>query len=96
MFSYVAKKKYHTTYMLDSNKVGADEREVADLTECANNTRVVNSRDKNGQEVSQEGGLFLKVECQRLIVTTVDVSQWAVLRIQKLTSRHWRPAQSRP
>jgi hypothetical protein len=44
MFSYVAKNKYHTTYKLDSNKVGADEREVVDLTECANNTRVVNSR----------------------------------------------------
>jgi hypothetical protein len=59
--------------MLDGNEIRADKGDVVDLAEGANNTRVVNSRDKDSQEVSQEGRLFLEVECQSFIVTTADI-----------------------
>jgi hypothetical protein len=37
---------------------------VVDLTESADHPRMVNSRNKNSQEVCQEGRLFLEVERQ--------------------------------
>lgn len=38
--------------MLDSDEVGADQRDVIDLPERTNNTSVINARNKNSQQVS--------------------------------------------
>lgn len=48
---------------------------MINLPECANNTAVVNSRDKDGEEISQESGLLLKVECQSFVVTVYKI-EW--------------------
>jgi hypothetical protein len=37
--------------MLNSDEIGANERDVIDLAETADNTRMANSRNKNGQKV---------------------------------------------
>ena len=58
--------------MLDSNEIRADERNMVNLAEHTNNTRIINTRDGDSQKDSQEGGLSLKVERQRLIITTAD------------------------
>jgi hypothetical protein len=55
--------------MLDSDKVGADEGNMIHLTEHANNTSVVNARNKDSQQIGKECWLLLEVECQRLVVT---------------------------
>jgi len=37
--------------MLNSDEIGANERDVIDLAESADNARMVNLRNKNGQKV---------------------------------------------
>jgi hypothetical protein len=64
----------YVTCMLDSNEIRADERNVVNLTESTDNMRMVDLRSENGQEVSQEGWLFLEIECQRPVITVTDVS----------------------
>ena len=44
-----------TTYMLDSDEIRADERDVIDLAEHTNNTRMINTRDEDSQKIDQEG-----------------------------------------
>jgi hypothetical protein len=61
--------KCYVTCKLDSNEIRVDERNEANLTESTDNTRMVDSRNENGQEVSQEGWLFLEIERQRLVIT---------------------------
>lgn len=61
--------EFYVTCMLDRNEIRADERNVVNLTESTDNTRMVGSRNENGQEVSQEGWLFLEIERQRLVIT---------------------------
>jgi hypothetical protein len=52
MFSYVANREYRTTYMLDSNKVGGDEREVVDLAECVRSIRGIRMVRRSVRRVS--------------------------------------------
>jgi len=89
-------REFHATHMLDSNKIGADERNVIDLAESADNTRMVNWRNQNSQKVGQEGRLFLEVEGQRLVITVSDISKHIFPTIPKPTSQRWQLAQSRP
>lgn len=84
------------TNMLDCDEIRANERNVVNLAEGAHNARMINSGNEHCQEVSQEGWLFLKIECQGFVVTIIDVSICAILTTFQLTSQHWRPAQSRP
>ena len=42
---------------------------MVDLAEHLDNTGVVNAGDEDGQQVGEEGGLFLQVEGERLVVT---------------------------
>ena len=60
---FVMNNECNTTYMLDSDEVWADERDVVNLTESTDNMRMVNLRNENGYEVCQEGWLFLEIEC---------------------------------
>lgn len=50
--------------MLHCNEVRANKRDVVDLPERPDDTRVINTRDENGKQVCKECGLFLKVERQ--------------------------------
>ena len=59
----------YVTCKFHSNEIRVDERNEANLTESTDNTRMVDSRNENGQEVSQEGWLFLEIERQRLVIT---------------------------
>lgn len=68
-------KAGNEAHMLDSNKVGTDERNMINLAECTDYPSVVNARNKYSEEVSQERWLFLQVKCQRLVVTENDVSK---------------------
>jgi hypothetical protein len=54
--------------MLNSNEVGPDERDMVDLAEHANDSAVVDARNHDSKEVSEEGGLLLEVERQSLVV----------------------------
>ena len=54
--------------MLHGDEVGADERNVVDLTEHLNNTSVVDTWDQRGQQVSEKSRLLLQVERKRLVV----------------------------
>ena len=58
------------SYMLDSDKVGTNERHVVVIctTEHANNTSVVDSRSENSQKVVEEHRLLLQIESQGLVV----------------------------
>jgi len=55
-------------HMLNSDEICANKRDVIDLPESADDTRMVNSRNKNGQKVSQESRLFLQIECQSFVI----------------------------
>ena len=68
----------YVTCMLDSDEILVDERNVVNLTGSIDNTRMVDSRNENGQEVSQEGWLFLEIEHQRLVITATDVSIYII------------------
>lgn len=54
--------------MLDSDEVGANERDMIDLTEHADDAGVVNTRNKNSQQVGKKCWLLLEIECQGLVV----------------------------
>ena len=72
MFSTTMSGESQTTYVLDSDEIRANERDMVDLAERTNNTRMIDTRDEDSQKVGQEGWLFLKVEGQRLIITIAD------------------------
>ena len=55
--------------MLYSNEVGADERNVINLSEGADNAAVVDTRDKDSKEISQQGRLLLEVEGEGFVVS---------------------------
>ena len=44
---------------------------MVDLSEHSNNTAVINSRNKNGEEVCQKRGLFLEVESKGFVITVM-------------------------
>ena len=46
--------EFQATHMLNSDEICVNERDVIDLAESADDARMVNSRNKNGQKVSQE------------------------------------------
>ena len=48
--------------MLHSDQVGADERNVIDLLEHANNSPMVDTGDQNRKQVRQQRWLLLQVE----------------------------------
>ena len=66
--------KFQPTHMLNSNEICANERDVIDLAESADDARMVNSRNKNRQKVGQESRLFLQIECQSFVITLSEVS----------------------
>ena len=48
--------------MLDGDEIGADERNMIHLPKGTDNPAMINSRNQDGKEIGQEGGLFLEVE----------------------------------
>ena len=66
--------EFQDTHVLNSDEIRANERDVIDLAESADDARMVDSRNKNSQKVSQESWLFLQIECQSLVVTLSEVS----------------------
>jgi hypothetical protein len=44
--------EFQATHMLNSDEICANERDVIDLAESADDVRMVNSRNKNGQKVA--------------------------------------------
>ena len=54
--------------MLNSNEVRLDQRDVVNLTECPDNTGVVDTGDEDGKEIGQQGWLLLEIERQSLVV----------------------------
>jgi len=61
--------------MLDGDEIRTDQWDVVDLPEHADNTAVVDTGNENGQKISQEGGLFLEVECQGFVVARAEMSE---------------------
>jgi len=59
--------------MLNSNKVRPNKWYVVHLAKHAHNAAVVNTGNQNGEEVVEEGGVFLKVESKSLVVTTKQI-----------------------
>lgn len=45
---------------------------MVDLPECPHNTGVVNTGDKNGEQVGEESRLLLEVESQGLVIARRD------------------------
>lgn len=54
--------------MLDSNEIRPNERNVINLSEHANNARVIDTRNEHRQQVGQQIRLFLQVETERLVI----------------------------
>ena len=54
--------------MLHGDEVGADERNVINRPERLHNTGMVDTRNKDGEEISEEGRLFLEVEGEGFVV----------------------------
>ena len=78
--------------MLYSNKIRADERDVVDLAERADDSAVVDAGDEDGEEVGEERGLFLEIECERLVVardvvSIVEHAEWGTAYISMLATR---------
>lgn len=61
----------HITYLLYSNEIWANQRNVVDLSEHSNNTAVINPRNEDSEEVRQKCGLFLEVESKGFVVTVM-------------------------
>jgi hypothetical protein len=55
--------------MLNSEEICENENDVIDLEESADDARMVNTKNKNGQKVGQESQLFLQIECQNFVIT---------------------------
>ena len=55
-------------YMLHGDQVRANERDVVHLPEHTDNAGVVDAGNENGEEVGKEGGLFLEVEREGLVI----------------------------
>jgi hypothetical protein len=51
MFSATMSSESQMTYMLDSDEIRADERDVVDLAKRTTNTRMIDTRDENNQKV---------------------------------------------
>ena len=49
---------------MHGDQVRANERDVVHLPEHTDNAGVVDAGNENGEEVGEEGGLFLEVERQ--------------------------------
>jgi hypothetical protein len=62
------------THMLNNDEICANERDMIDLAESADDARMVNSRNSNSQKVGQERQLFLQIERQSFVVTLSAVS----------------------
>ena len=58
--------------MLDSYEVCADKGNMVDLSEHLDDAGVVDTRNENGKEISEERRLLLKVERQSLVVASSD------------------------
>jgi hypothetical protein len=56
-------------FLLNSDKVRPNKWYVVHLAKHAHNAAVVNARKQNRKEVIEEGGMFLEVESERLVVT---------------------------
>ena len=54
--------------MLHGDEVGADERNVINRPKRLHDTGMVDTRDKDGEEISEESRLFLKVESEGFVV----------------------------
>ena len=54
--------------MLHGDEVGADERNVINRPERLHDTGMVDTRDEDGEEISEEGRLLLKVESEGFVV----------------------------
>jgi hypothetical protein len=65
---------FQATHMLNSDEICANERDVIDLAESADDARIVNSRNENNQKVGQESRLFLQIECQSFVITSFEVN----------------------
>jgi len=61
------------THVLNSDKVRPNKWYVVHFAKHAHNTAVVNTRNQNGEEVIEEGGVFLEVESKGLVVTAEKI-----------------------
>ena len=59
-------------YMLYRNQVRADERNVVDLAEHLDDASVVDTRNEDSEQVSEQCRLLLQVERQGLVVAKVS------------------------
>jgi hypothetical protein len=66
--------EFQATRMLNIDEIYANEKDVINLAESADDARMVNSRNKNGQKVGQESELFLQIERQSFVITLSRVS----------------------
>ena len=55
-------------YVLHRNKVSPNQRNIIIALEHLDYSCMVNTGNEDGQEVGQEGGLFLQVEREGLVV----------------------------
>jgi hypothetical protein len=79
-FSSVICKWYHATYVLNSNEVWADERDVVDLAEGADNTRTVNLRNEYGKELGLD---FSNLTSVISGLDTLEVDLWILAEVDK-------------
>ena len=91
-FSVNMKIERQQSYMLHSNQVRANEGDVIDLLEHADDASVIDTRNHDRQKIRQQRGLFLQVERERLVVAAGAVSMPLFIEsTHGLTSRRSRP-----
>jgi hypothetical protein len=66
--------EFQATYMLNGDEICANERDVIDLPESADDARMIDSRNINSQKVRQESQLFLRIERQSFVITVSEVN----------------------
>lgn len=58
--------------MLHGDEIRADQWDMVDLAEHPDDTRMVDSRNHDGQQIGEEVRLLLQVESERLVVAVTQ------------------------
>jgi hypothetical protein len=61
--------KHRTAYMLDGNEICPNQGNMINLAEHTDNPRVFNAGNEDSEKISQKRRLFLKIECERLVIS---------------------------
>lgn len=76
--------------MLDSNQIRPYQGDMIDLLEHPDHSAVIDARDEGSEEIGQQCGLLLQIECQGFVIAMGNFCKCPKRIVMLLTSRHWQ------